>query len=478
MTREWIPALPLALALLAGAGATQEEDPAARRAASANELVDGLEDLAAWAGQKRLGARKDELWATIVYFDPDHERARKELGWRRDRAGAWQQGDHRPGRDRSERHVGELLERRAALVAAYRELLLELVDVSGAHGAVPAELRAMLWEDLIALDPDDARARAERGEDRDVVTGEWLLSETLRARSRRDELERALRSIEDELPEPRRVGIRARDRALSIDWTAAFKSPNVLVVGTVEEEVLADLARRAEATLALYAEAVARELRAPTGFAVYVLAEERDREALLEGHPSFDAGARASARNLASSWIPGSNEIVLWPAERALQTDHLARQTVALMLSRTYHVDFERGWVYEGFGTWMTELQTGDSLAGFSVSQKMLEGTESPAAESEPASLLEEARRAASAHGGPRLADVVAKRGDRLTEDERLLAYALARYLAEGRPEELQRLLGLQGLDRESAQALEDALGTDLGALELRLGRWLAESAR
>jgi hypothetical protein len=94
-------------------------------ASAAPEMVPRLETLVDWCNGHRLYRERAEIQEAILAFDPDPARARKGLGYRRGRDGAWERREswRRPRTTREEHHA-EFRERRSAILLAFVDTTL------------------------------------------------------------------------------------------------------------------------------------------------------------------------------------------------------------------------------------------------------------------------------------------------------------------------------------------------------------------
>jgi hypothetical protein len=156
----------------------------------------------------------------LLALEPEHVEARRFLHYRRTKTG-WERAGYSAPEDRGTEFQAEFAARRAALESEWCAALNDLsTRFDGGHDPAP---RAWLYDDLVILAPDNAQARARRGE---VQAEEgWILEETAAGRARRAHL--SLRAAELRAAEPACEG--ARQAVDAIDSIAGWQEARLPV---------------------------------------------------------------------------------------------------------------------------------------------------------------------------------------------------------------------------------------------------------
>ena len=453
-------ALPLLVGLLAAPVAAGEEENGARQAAS-RELVERLDAFADWCHDESLFGERDRAFELILRYDPEHKPARRFLKYQR-RKGEWEQrSSYRLPKNRNDELLGESVRRRGEAVAPYRDLLLE--HARNAWEETEAGTHQALMEEIRALAPEDPALRAACGERWDARRADWILGETAEAAARRADFQEDVRSLLAAGLETEELDLTELESGLGLPWTAAYGCGRARVVGTVERAEIESCARHVEVALRLFERACGSPPVRP--FTVHLLAGAGHREDLFAAHPGWTREAAEAARAWTGGWAPGSDQLALWEERAEERLETAVAQSVVWSLVTAYGIDDRQGWMIYGMRTHLaTLLGHGGQLAR---AQAAVGASDAGRVwESIAASL-------------PRDLDaLLALPTAQLGAREKLASYALVRYLAEGRPEELARILHELPDSQEPARLLQDELRSRTDVLSNRLARWARETAR
>jgi hypothetical protein len=209
---------PLAATLLLAAFAApprQEALIAAERQEIESSLVADLSELAEWCNEAKLFADRDQAYAQILLFDPEHERSRKFLRYRKNADGSWtQSGEYRKPKNRSEAALPELSQRRGRVHRRFAEAMVALAD---RHQLTLDEKgRKEIYAAVLAVDPDAPEIRERT---REVKEGDqWQLRETFRAKERREELRLFVEEGLAQAPTPKQGTLLPAEESLGVDW--------------------------------------------------------------------------------------------------------------------------------------------------------------------------------------------------------------------------------------------------------------------
>ncbi len=456
---------------LARQGTTFEEG----RAAAVATLVTDLAELADWCNGQSLFLERNTIYELLLEFDPDHDRARKMLKYRRNRDGQWERSDtYREPTNRGEDGLDEVAARRAAIGRRFSDTLHGLL--SRYRDDVDRSDRQRVERDVLRVDSADPVTRASRGE---VPAGDaWLLAETVRGQTRRVELRRFVAEALANAPEPQDSPVGPAEAELGVEWAHVVDTEAVRVLGTGERAEVVRVARINHAVGDVFRAALDSSTKHYAGYTIYLLGDEAEKRAFLERHPAVTPENRDYLMSLVGTGIPGTANVVQWQADPLARVDGIVRHTFGGFLRDSYGISVEHGWVWEGVGIYLTWRVLGTRLTWYVQPEDYeLDGGVSlrPLLHVPGANWTDEAYKMLRSKKRPDLRDVLGRTVSELRVQDMLYAYAVAAYLLEGRPGEAPGLLRRIGEGQEPEVAFEEALGIDLDELPDRIVRWLSE---
>jgi hypothetical protein len=465
-------AVILLLTAVASGGAIPEAHAAARRA-----LVERLEALAAWCAKNELYLDRNLAYELILRFEPDHRDARKWLKYVR-RDGSWVRlAEYAPPRNRNPKAEPEYAELRGALARKFADEVIAALETEGAGW--PKVARELAIGDVLAVNPDEERARALNGEVR--VDGRWLPAEVVAGAARREDLARAAREALAGVPEPRSVEI-GQDAQLLVAWTDAVETETWRVVATTGLEEARKAAVIATATLPLFEACFGVAVEPRAGQVYYLMASQADFRCVLERHPRCEPEFRKFARDAGSSWLPRTAILVAHNAQAGTRLEQAARQPTGALLLRGFGITPDHGWAYEGIGLYLTELLTGRHTT-YTVQPSDYardDRRESAALFSKirqpDADWFEVARQLVRDRKSPDLVDLMSKDVNLMDAADLVLSYVLGAYLLEtqaDRTPDLLRAIGEKKIPFH--EAVPQVFGLEVPALQERVEKWLAE---
>lgn len=370
-TRAWAALGALALCGAAAPGPSHWPPPVAEapapdldeeREAARVELVAALEELAVWAGKKKLFAKRADVYRRLLHFEPEHEEALRGLGYTKDKDGGWKEPKaKRPPRDFDKAAAKEFDERSAAVAETYATALLGLIERYGEELS-PRDRRAVI-DDVLHADPDDARARALIGEAR--LGDAWVLVETARAKERRPQIKDLVRKAFRKVPKAERVEPNAKEQVFDLRWKGVYATPLVRSLSTGSAEEAERMTQAMAASLSLFNDALGAEASLPEELTVYTLANEGDKEAFLGKHPAIDDEYRKFLSQLEGSGIMDSDDFAQWSPDPLRRLDSLVRISIMWMFVDGFGVTPKTGWAFEGFGLYLTRELVGTRLTWF-----------------------------------------------------------------------------------------------------------------
>ena len=439
------------------------------RAAARKDLVERLMKLAAWCNAKELFLERDRVYGQVIAIEPDHLEARKGLRYGRNTDGSWKEPAPREMKNRNEKALLELPAKRAEAVAPFRDRMLALL---GENGADPA-LRAQVLDEILAVDPDDAKVRGLLGQAK-LDDGTWAMAETASGKRRRGEIRDSIQAALAGAPPADGAEPSDVERGLVDAWTTTLATPSVRVLATVDAAEALKIAAACEASLTAVEIALGVEARMPAGYTVYAL-QPTDKDAFLE-RLGLSSADRARLAGMPSSGIPGQERVFVSDPDPAKRLDAAVRDAMTRLLSQAFRVTSKQGWVWEGFGLYLTREVCGTRytwyiLASPGADQDSLRGT----LLSPTSNWMNEALQLFDGAEPPDLGATLAKDLSEMRIEDMIVSYALAAYLAEGRPQDTSRLLTRIGSGATPEAAIREVLQLSIPELQDRLTRWLKE---
>jgi hypothetical protein len=467
-----LPLLCVALASVAGAqGYAEIRD---RELAS---LVADLEGFVEWCGKKKLYGVRAEAYRLILRIDPDNEEAHEGLDHEKGPNGEWRAPEKwREPRNFDKGALKQADEERAKAVQPFCDRLRALVE-GGELGEEDTRLAA---GDVLLVDPDNPFMRELLGEVRDGEA--WVLRETVAAREGRNRIRGIVREAYQRTPAPEASEPNERERGIGLGWSAAAATEVVRVVGTVGADELRKTARSVTVAKRAFEEIFEVEAGFEEGFTVFLLSDAQEGRRFLDGYPELTDPERDRLAGLDGSGIQATGDFAHWADDERRRRDAAVRYALAWLGEVTFFVGAREGWIYEGFGLYLTREMVGTRLTWFTLPST--ETSASPAEEealrarllNDETNWMNEALEVLSKPRRPALASVMQRGLNEMTSAEMLFSYVTAAYLLEGRTlAETSELLRLIGAGVPEDQAVPRALGISLDELDRRVRRWLSE---
>jgi hypothetical protein len=456
------------LLLASGASRAGPGDPFAE---ARERMVPGLLDLADWCRGEGLKRERARVLEAVLVFDPDHARARRELGYRR-REGGWERrpGWREPRKTRID-GLADYLDRREALLGPFVGEVLSALEEPDAS-LVP-ERRGRVLDTLVRLAPEDERVRGARGEAR--LEERWVLLEALAARERLPRLRERATCLRREEEDPAEAPLDRVDRAIGLPWKGSFRNRFVRTVGTVTPDETREAARLAAAATKLFNEVFESSTRPGPGYVIHLLKGLGEAKPYLDRHPGISPARREFAAKLESDFADSGYDVGIWSDLRARREEWVARQTLAMLIRFRYGLSAKHGALSEGIGLHLSHLLTGRRSTWFVRPTEYAgdDGRLQAQMRDPKADWKALARRLIRAGQTPDYRLLLSLDVNAMTRRDLIHAHALAAYLIEGKPEGAWRFLRLVGHGRHPAEAAPEALGRTLPELEHRVRRWL-----
>jgi hypothetical protein len=460
-------------ALLALALATAAQGFEAAFQAAREELAHGLDDHAGWCGKKKLYLERQTTYELLLTLEPDHEEARRILGYKRDRDGGWvAPGRSRPVKNYDEEALAEAPGRLRAVQMTYVGRMVALLE----GGQLTDDQQSQVVAEALRIDPDNETVHSRLGEVRSDKG--WVIPETLRASARRKELSGFVREALTDTPPLAEVERDEFERKIPLKMKA-FTSGELRLVGTVDENEMALCAKAVHGMQRLLQLVFDTNQPLPRGARVFLLADPEQKKALLEHHPAIPASQLPLYEPLEGAGIQGTADFAFWTGDPQRRIDGIVRLVLGYQMSGLFRVTTRQGWAYEGFGLYMTRALVRSRLTWLAQPSAVLDAKSDYALRQKlidpETNWMEETFLLFQDGKAPKLVDVLKKSANELTTEDVLVSYSLATYLLEVHPGEVGPLLKKLGTGYSSLGAFGEALGMTLGAFGPHLQRWLSE---
>ncbi len=461
-------ALFLFLAGLAPAQASAEPELAAARAAT----VAQLETLVDYTGTAKLYLERDRAWEAIVRLDPANEAAHKGLKHTKNRDGSWKVPEKPATSKNFGKDLSECARRRAEIAALHRGALVAIADK---QSMTPAARRA-LFDELLAIDPEDAQSRALLGEAR--RDDQWVLAETVAGKARRAEFRALVKELVGAVNPPSNIEPREREASLGVAWTACVTTGKVRVFSSGDAAEAKNVAVQCTAAVELFRRVTAAPKDLPDVVDIYLLTSAGARDAFVAAWPGWSAEERSRVKTWAGTGLPNEIHHARWDSDAPKRLDGAVRHMLGLLTLWNYGFDHQKcAWAWEGFGLYLTRELVGTHYTWYST------GPTSADAESKEllgklmmgdANWINEAYQRSKRGKGTKVEALCSRPIDKLGVDDVLTAYALAAYLLEGRAASVGALFTALGTG-PSDKALADTLALTPAELDAVLVRWMGE---
>jgi hypothetical protein len=452
------------------ASAAYSEEMQRVRAAARAVLVKGLLDLAAWCNSKELYLERDHVYARVIELEPDNLDARKGLRYARNPDGSWKDPAPREMKNRNPKALEELPAKRAESVAGYRDRLLE--GLESAHA--DAGQRALVYAEILALDPDDARVHALLGEVK--TDGKWGMPESASGRTRRAELKALVKQCLDGAPAIEKEASTTEEAKRGGAWTSALHAGSVRVLGTVSADECGRIARTCAAIAPLLEAALGCKAAYPDGFTFYVFGSPQEKNMFVDQLADVAPDAREYMKKISSVGLASTNNVLLGDSDPAKRLDGAVRHTLAHLLRAGFGVDDRHGWVWEGLGLYLTRELVGTRYTWFvSLEPDPAQDAHRVGLLTPTSNWMNEALKLLDAEKPTSLAFVCERELAHMHVEDMLCAYAFAAYCVEGRPRETPDLLRRVGAGDTTAVAVEALFKLSMDDVQARLTRWLKE---
>lgn len=443
-------------------------------------LVERLVGLADWCASEKLFGAADETYYQILELEPDNKAARKALKFRK-RKGVWvQSASYRPPKNQKKAALEELDARREKVLGRYKERIFELNAEYAEE--VRLDVRVRQLEHLLRMMPDDADVRSSLGET--WVDDKWVLKETVVALRRRELIPDLAKSCIETAPEGKETKANRLEGELELHWTTIRKTPYLRVAGTGKASEVQTVLQTTLGAGEFFRSLLGTDTLPPVGFAIYLLTNSGEKRQFLDKHPRVRPENREFLESLASAGIPGTSQTAQWSPTEIERLDRSVRETIGGMMTQAFEIRVDQGWAWEGVGLYLTYQLIGTRLTYYKRQGRYVEQEETAEVQkqlfkrmySENSVWLDEARIFFAERRPPKLNFLMGRKVNAMNMQDRLWSYVFASYLIEGWPGQASVFFEKIGEGLLPNDASRAAFGMDIGRLEQRVIRWLAET--
>lgn len=437
--------------------------------AARSAYVQRLLALAQWCNANDLFLQRDKVFNEVLALEPDNLDARKGLRFSRGPDGSWRDPPPREMKDRNPKALADYPAKRSEAVAPLRDALLAALEREN-----PDEARKQaVYDEILALDPGDARVHALRGEAK--LGDHWVMAEIAAGKRRRAEIKEFAKTSLAQAIVGQAYAPSAEEAVLGATWKATLETPALRVLSTADEIESRRIAQVCSAIGPFASSIFGRPLELPADTAIYVLAEASEREVFVDKLPGLSLEQRIFMKASPSAFIAGSVHAAIFAEDSPSRIDAAARHALALLLNAGFGIGAKQGWVVEGVGLYLTRELIGTRAtwfipsAGKGAQSELRDYLKTPGS-----NWMNEGFQRLASDRAPQLGDVMTLELKAMSVEDMLMSYVLAAYCIEGRPKETPELLRMLGAGDSPSVAVQGVLGMTLQQLQERVTQWLA----
>jgi hypothetical protein len=526
MRRAFVLLCVVAALCAAPAGTLAEpEDLAARGKTVESEFVEALVALAKWCNGRKLFGQRDDVYALILEFQPDHPKARRGLKYKRDGAGTWvQDPKYKRPKDWTPKLYEEFDRRRDEALHAYRDGMLAvcrsaatgpgytwtastceaLLERFPRDAKVLEVLRSALLRHLALLQkaklpteleavsarllkhfPEDEEVRLALGEVKHE--GRWVTPATAKAAKSRARYRDVAEAAHNGVPHPERGSLTRNEFNTGLLWKDPFTTPHMRVLGTTTDSSLNQIASSCEAAATFFQSVFRKEPVRAEVYTFYVFARRQDWMTFIEGWAPFPPARQKEARTTRQSGFGiGPSTYAAFPlgtpeAERDLCVDVTFQHLLQMTFNPVPHRN--RGdwrpmpaWVRIGVSDYLTYRLIGTRILTTVAGEygRPLKDAGGRVPDKDTAWLKEALAilRRDTAKGTHLM---LGKSIGAFGRDDAVTSFAFASWLLEGRPGQATAVLTEIGRRRPIKEVALEVMGLTIEALHVQMVRWLEE---
>lgn len=465
---------PLLLCLLCGSAWAEGEPYDAAEAALHGELVEAYAELGAWCVKKHLFLARDELATVILVIEPDHEKARGWLKYRRARDGTWSRKEpHKAPKNRKPKNLPEFTAKRDAILEGLKPRVVAAIRDASPKLSHQQRLDAVAHWRAILGEYDALLEQAGLVQHE----GRWRSTDTVRSLKRRKAIQAAAQNALAALPAIQDRTLPEAAKAIQIPWKGGRGTKRIAAFGTVSSSLLDSSVRMVLATEDLMEAQLGGTFEVRDYFAWYLLGSKDHYRAIIDAHPGV-SGDRTLLRDLTGAYV-GHGQYVKFMETQGGAMDALISVTTKHLLALRYaegRSNWMPGWVADGFALYNMTWLTGHHLS-FTVDFGRY--GQDPLFKSlfkSSTDWFAEARKLMLSKDPATLRLALGLKIGRLKPRDFLAAYAFVAWLHEARsPEEVDTLLRSLAGGHDVDKAFQASLKMTVEDAEARLIQWLRE---
>lgn len=444
-------------------------------AAPIDDVVKGLESFGKWLHTFDLDATKRRIARLIIEYEPDHRRARKWLGYKRNKGGRWKRDERwEPKPDRKARAFQRIPSKRKSYLERPAGELWSWIQARGSK--LEAVERKRLVHLLTLIMPGTPEYEEAYGAVK--TSSGYLLPESVRFLQSKRPFRSAVRSHLGRIGHGKRATISKTVARLSSGWTLGIEVGPVTVISQGGEAT--EVAKIASSIAALD-----RFFRKTWGieegtalkpFTVLVMPDRDKVDAMIDRFDVKDS-RKEYLKQFSGFWAPGTHCVVEAASSAPRRIDGAVRQAVSRGFQSHYSNLDDMVGISQGVETYLSECFTGTRLTIFvKQTRYTTKNGETERILSDDDDWFQIARERLDNGALPSIFQALSCSLNSMTSDELLTSYVLAAYLMEGRTEPWGKWMSAL---EDKAPRFEDGLiaafGMDIKTLQARLHRWLRE---
>ncbi len=444
--------------LLLGGAHGQSFDTRYREVASEMARVAG--ELAFWCQSNNLLAERDRLYRGALLWDPDDARARRSLGFKKQRDGTWKEPRRpRKSRNRSPRKLPTLREKEKASLDGLVLRALELHDELDRDDPRRPEILSA----IVAVHADHEPTRKMLGHVRDG-TG-WITTTDVARRKRGGALETGEAAIEaTSRPEP--ATLTEAERSSDVRLHAA-KTKGVVVLSETSYEEAKAVARACEATRLFARDVLNLRGGFPPSLRVYLVRGDGGVAAVEKIAPEV---ASVSEGSVGVHWCAEFKRLLVALPKESARRSAAVEFVFGGLLREEFGLTWDHGWAHMGLSVLLTRQLVGAPWIS-SVHAGPTDGAFVKMFEDPASDWAAEGARLVKYNQVPPLATVLSKTEFDLSQKELFVSALFCRWVIET-ADDPHKVFGLARTG-EPARVAKDGLGKPIGKLQEAFEDWL-----
>ncbi len=457
----------------------------AERATAVKELIAGLESYVEWCSSKKIWVERNRALEAILVVDPGNMSAKRGLGWQQVADGVWEPPkEPKPAKNFDPGSLKEAPTKYAEAIKPWHEHLIRLLEAHKDE-LTPVQ-RESVCRDLIAIDPDDAYARAARGEEHSDKG--WVLSETVRAKARRTEIKEIVRTALAQAPQAKDFAPTASDMAFTVAWKVSVSTDRVRVLSTGDRAEALRIAQVLHATRDVFQKVFVTSTSLGADFTIYLLCDPVAKKTFLDHLAGTSASQRSFYDHLDGTGLPASHSAAWWIPSPERRLDGVTRHTLGAMFQTEFNLSVDVPWAWEGLGLYLTRELIGTRLTYYIALSPDNQALTTNKGNTDwikkimtpGMNWMNEGYRLMRAGDASSLTATLTRPLNKMTPPDLFVSYVTSAYLLEAQAQQLPGMLrAFGGGPNRPGQMATDvwpgALSMNMDAFAPRLERWLGE---